>query len=102
MILQWTAQAWRDMNGCVDYIARDNPMAAIGVGDEMERQVALLANSPTMGRVGRVQDTRELVITGTPYIVVYRVYGDTVQVLRVLHGAQQWPSEPARLGKHSV
>jgi toxin ParE1/3/4 len=44
-----------------------------------------------MGRPGRVKGTRELVIVGTPYIVAYRIKGDAVQVLRVLHGAQKWP-----------
>jgi len=44
-----------------------------------------------MGRPGRIEGTRELVVSGTPYIAAYRIVGDTVRVLRVLHGAQQWP-----------
>ncbi|ETW95415.1 MAG: hypothetical protein ETSY1_30775 [Candidatus Entotheonella factor] len=46
---------------------------------------------PHLGRVGRVADTRELVITDTPYIVPYMVSEDRIILLRVLHGAQQWP-----------
>jgi addiction module RelE/StbE family toxin len=48
---------------------------------------------PEMGRPGRIEGTRELVISRTPYIAAYRIAGDTVRILRVLHGAQQWPDE---------
>jgi toxin ParE1/3/4 len=44
-----------------------------------------------MGRPGRVPGTRELVIPNTPFIVPYRVVGNTIQVLRILHGARPWP-----------
>ena len=44
-----------------------------------------------MGRPGRVPGTRELVVPGTRYLVPYRVTGDTLQILRVYHGARNWP-----------
>jgi toxin ParE1/3/4 len=47
--------------------------------------------TPGIGRPGRVAGTRELVTAGTPYIVPYRVAGDAVQIITVLHGAQNWP-----------
>ena len=46
-----------------------------------------------MGRAGRVKGTRELVISKTPYIAVYRIIAEAIVVLRILHGAQQWPDE---------
>jgi len=48
---------------------------------------------PEMGRPGRVDGTRELVIQRTSYIAAYRITGTTVRILRVLHGAQMWPEE---------
>lgn len=51
----------------------------------------MLPESPEIGRPGRVSGTRELVITGTPFIVPYRVQGHTIQVLRVYHGAPRRP-----------
>jgi len=51
----------------------------------------MLADHPGMGRPGRVDGTRELVIAGLPYVVAYFHQGDTVTVLRVLHGAMKWP-----------
>ena len=38
-----------------------------------------------------MKDTRDLVFSPLPYIAVYRVKGDVVEVARVLHGAQRWP-----------
>jgi toxin ParE1/3/4 len=91
LIVEWTALAKQDKAGQIDYIAQDNPLAAVSVGDEIELQVEMLADQPKLGRPGRVNGTRELVIVRTPYIVTYRIKGDAVQVLRVLHGAQKWP-----------
>ena len=44
-----------------------------------------------MGRIGRVYGTRELVVTGTPFILPYRISGQHIQILAVFHGARQWP-----------
>jgi toxin ParE1/3/4 len=52
--------------------------------------VGLLDRTPSMGRPGRVPGTRELVIAGTPYIVAYRAKRRSIEILRVLHGAQKW------------
>ena len=53
--------------------------------------VAHLRRHPELGRPGRITGTRELVVAGLPYLVVYRVNDSTVEVLRVLHDAQEWP-----------
>jgi toxin ParE1/3/4 len=55
--------------------------------------VKLLGRLPRSGRPGRVEGTRELVIIRTPYIVAYRIIGDTVRILRVLHSSRQWPDD---------
>ncbi len=75
-------------------IAQDNPGAAYAMHEAVLRRVGQLAEYPHVGRPGRVQGTRELVISGTPYIVVYRPTAEDVIILRVLHGAQQWPEQP--------
>jgi toxin ParE1/3/4 len=59
--------------------------------ERIRAAVARLAASSGLGRPGRVADTRELVIPHTPYIVPYRVKGDVVQIITILHGAQRWP-----------
>jgi toxin ParE1/3/4 len=91
--LRWTPQAEGDLKDIIDYITQDNPLAAVEVGDEIERQVSLLSDHPAMGRPGRIPNTRELVIAGLPYIVVYRVDEESLTVLRVLHAARRWPKK---------
>ena len=91
MKLRWTAPALRDLEEIGDYIARDNPAAANGVVTNILDQAEGLTTHPHIGRPGRVPGTRELIIADTPYLVPYRVRGDHVQILAVLHGARRWP-----------
>jgi toxin ParE1/3/4 len=78
----------------IDYIAHDNPGAAVRLDEAIERQVRQLRDQPLIGRPGRMPGTRELIISRTPFIVIYRVTETRIEILRVLHGAQQWPRPP--------
>jgi toxin ParE1/3/4 len=89
--LVWTTLAVRDREQIFDFIALDSPPAALAVDEALSRQVKLLKEFPEMGRPGRVEGTRELVVQGTPFIAAYQVRRDSVRILRILHGAQQWP-----------
>jgi len=80
-----------DLAELLAYIATDNPNAAYRVQEEIRTQTEKLAQHPEIGRRGRVRGTRELVVTRTPYIAAYCIVGDTVTILRVLHGARRWP-----------
>jgi toxin ParE1/3/4 len=95
MRLEWSRLAQADREAIFDYIEADSPQAAILVDDRIRIQVGSLERFPESGRPGRVDATRELVIDRTPYIAAYRIVGHTVRILRVLHGAQQWPEEIA-------
>lgn len=91
MTLRWTRRALRDMQHLYDYIADDNPAAARRMVSRIREAASHLRRSPQMGKQGRVEDTRELVIAGTPYIVVYRLEAEQLQITTVIHGAQRWP-----------
>lgn len=93
MHVRWLANARANLLTIAEYIARDNPIAAYAVHEAILRQVGRLAEHPRVGRPGRVKGTRELVVSGTPYIVAYRVARGGVTILRVLHGAQEWPRD---------
>ncbi len=92
MKVVWTRQALGDLAEVRAYIAERDPRAAKRM---VERILCLvethLPATPHMGRPGRVDDTRELVVTGTPLIVPYRVRARTIHILRVYHGARRWP-----------
>jgi toxin ParE1/3/4 len=89
--LVWLRRALADRDAQLDFIAKDNPGSAIEQGDRVAHQVGQLIQHPKMGRIGRKPGTRELVISRTPFIVVYRLKTERIELLRLLHGAQQWP-----------
>ena len=89
--MKWHRLARKDLRSIRAYIAKENPKAAERVAKSIRQAVDGLSDNPSIGRMGRVLHTRELVIVGTPYIAPYTVAGDMVIVLRVLHGAQSWP-----------
>lgn len=91
MRLTWSAFALSDRDAIFSFIELENPAAAILVDERIVVAVRRLIDFPASGRVGRIAGTRELVISGTPYVAAYTITDATVRVLRVLHGAQEWP-----------
>jgi toxin ParE1/3/4 len=91
MRLRWTPQARADLAEIVEYIARDDPATAERVYVRIFEAAALLLDQPGLGRPGRVDGTRELVVPRTPFIVPYRVRGDVVDILAVIRSSRQWP-----------
>jgi toxin ParE1/3/4 len=94
MKLLWTELALADLAALHEHISADNAVAA----DQMLNRILLLAETqlsrmPESGRAGRVPNTRELVVAGSPYFLPYRIVGETIQVLRVIHGARRWPQK---------
>lgn len=93
MRIVWTRWAVADRGEIFDYIEGESPSAAVAVDQRIAAAVGALSSTPLIGRPGRVEATRELVVGRTPFIVVYRVEPPLVRVLRVLHGARRWPDE---------
>jgi toxin ParE1/3/4 len=91
--IRWLKRALANLDAEAAFIARENPAAAARVVDTVARTVDLLAQHPGLGRPGRVQGTRELVVASTPYLVPYRVRNNVVEILRVFHGARKWPQK---------
>jgi toxin ParE1/3/4 len=92
MTIVWSPEAIQDLISLRAYIAEESPAGARRIVLRMLHDVEhLLPNNPHIGRAGRVPGTRELVIPRTPYVVPYRVRGESIQILRVYHGARRWP-----------
>ena len=91
MKIRWLEDAVFDLEALRHYIAQDKITAANQVVKKVLAAVELLSEQPHLGRQGRVHNTRELIISATPYIVPYRVKDSTIEVLRVFHCAMQWP-----------
>jgi toxin ParE1/3/4 len=93
MKLVWTRLALKDLSSAYDYIAQDNPSAAARIIERIEKGAEAVGRHPEMGRPGRVDGTRELIIPGTPFIIPYRVKANRVELLAVIHSARLWPDQ---------
>ncbi len=91
MKLTWSAFALSDRDAIFTFIEAENPSSAIMVDERVVAAALRLVDFPASGRVGRIAGTRELVINGTPYVAAYAVTQSAVRILRVLHGAREWP-----------
>jgi len=90
MQAKWTRKALINLNDAIEYIAGDNPTAARKVAQLVWDSSQLLALQPYVGRPGRVQGTRELIVSNLPYILPYIQKGNTIYILRVMH-TMVWP-----------
>jgi addiction module RelE/StbE family toxin len=89
--LVWLASALDDVTEAFDYLAAANPVAASSMRERLLTAVEPLADMPELGREGRVRRTRELIVSGTPYLVVYRIAPLRVEIIAVRHHARRWP-----------
>jgi toxin ParE1/3/4 len=89
----WSNAAIADRHAIVDFIATDSLRAAAALDIALASRTDALETHPIIGRPGRMPQSRELVLIGTPYIIIYGVSESEIMILRVLHSAQQWPAE---------
>ena len=94
LTLRWTKRALQNVESEAECIAADDPDAAKLVVERIYQALELLRNNPQSGRPGRVPGTRELIVTGTRYLIPYRVKGKQIQILRVFHTSRRWPGRP--------
>ena len=88
MLVRWTQPAANDLLHICDYTAeRFGAAQARRVADAIYETAASLHR----GRKGRKPDTREMLISGFPFVIIYRVGQEAVEIARILHTSQQWP-----------
>lgn len=88
---KWTSKALKDLISIREYIEQDNPKAAVDLTKKIVLKiVGQLGRFQNIGKAGRINGTRELIIPNTSYIAVYWVKSDIVEVLRVLHTSIKW------------
>jgi toxin ParE1/3/4 len=87
--IRWLEDSIKDLIALRQYIAQENPTAARRVAKRIMQSVNLLLDQPGIGKAGRVPNSRELVVPGTPFLVPYRIKNNTIEILRVLHSAME-------------
>ena len=95
MKLVFDEKALVDLEGIYNWIAKDNPSAALAVVERVFASAEHLASFPQMGHAGRDEGTLEWVVPRLPYIVIYEIHvdRDEVIVVAVVHGAQEREGE---------
>jgi toxin ParE1/3/4 len=92
MKVVWSEKAKQQAKDILTYVYGYHREAAKRIYRLIHQDVAALSHAPYQGRPGRVSDTRELVILGTPYLVAYSIDAqERIIILEVRHGARQWP-----------
>jgi len=91
MQVRWSIPSAEDLEQICEWIEKDNPEAARRVARTIYDECARLKDYPNLGRASRrMVGRRELTFVPLPYIVVYRVKPDAVEISRIFHGAQDW------------
>jgi plasmid stabilization system protein ParE len=90
LTLRWSIKALIDVDEAQAYIAQENPFIAQTVAERIWQASRRLSETPRMGRPGIEPDTRHWVVKRTPYLIVYRVTDEAVEILRVWHGRRDW------------
>jgi toxin ParE1/3/4 len=91
MRLHYSLRAVRDLHAAAAYVRHHDLEAALQLGQGLRSAIEGLASFPERGRPGRISGMRELMVTGTPYLVACRARGGEILILAVLHGSRRWP-----------
>jgi toxin ParE1/3/4 len=90
MRLRWTPTSADDLQNISDYLHQQHPQLAQPTVRRLYAEIRELSRFPSRGRPGREPGTRELVLTGLPYVIVFRSTDQVVEILRMHHGSQDW------------
>lgn len=93
MEIKWLSFAYADLDLIESYIAKNNPDQSVKIVLQIIKSVDILTDQPSVGRPGRVNGTRELVVRNLPFIIPYRKNGQYIEILRVFHQSRKWPSK---------
>ena len=88
--IRWTLPAYADLQSIKTFLQQNYPHFAESTVRTIYRRIQSLKTSPNRGRPGHRSGTRELALTPLPYVVVYSVKAEAVEILHIYHGAQDW------------
>jgi toxin ParE1/3/4 len=93
MRIVWSRRAIGHFVHLREYVEKASEKGASRIAGRILKAVDALRDHPDMGRPGRLQGTRELVVPGTAYVIPYRVRGERLELIAVFHGRQKWPGK---------
>ena len=93
MKVVWTQLALADLDSAYNYMTEEKPSAAFKMIERIDQAIRAAGRHPEIGRPGRVSGTRELTVSGTPFVIPYRIKDKRVELLAVIQGARRWPDQ---------
>ena len=90
MRVRWTVPAADDLDSIKNYLQQHYPNFAEATVRTIFQRIRSLKTSPNRGRSGHRSGTREMALTPLPYVVVYAVKSEAIEILHIYHGAQDW------------
>ncbi len=90
MQVVWSRNAINNITAIRAYIAEDDPSAASRIAARILEAGNALEVFPDRGRGSDLLNFRELIVVGTPYVLVYQVVGETVEIASIWHTSQNW------------
>lgn len=94
MHVEFSENAEADLEVAYECLCAHDPAAATRVLDAIIAAAVMLEAFPLIGKEGRIAGTRELVVPGWTYVLIYTIRDAFyVQIERVLHSRRQWPPE---------
>ena len=91
MRLRWSSLARLRYIEQINYIGDRNLPAALKIKEKIKIATDKLLIHPEIGRKGRCEGTRELVVSGTPLIIVYTIVREDIFIANILHTARDYP-----------
>ena len=91
--IRFTPQALADLESIRDWITADDERAADRVLARIRQATTMLGQFPKLGHEGAVTGTRELKVTGLPYLLIYALYEGDIDILTVLHSRRRYPTD---------
>jgi toxin ParE1/3/4 len=92
MEVRWSIPAAEDLEHICEWIGSDTPDAACRVARTIYDECGRLKDFPHLRRPSRrMAGRRELTFAPLPYIAVYQITANAIEVSRIFHGAQDWP-----------
>ena len=92
MRIRWTPPAAADLQGISDYLKDHHPHYRQPTMRKLYERIRALKDAPYLGRPGRIEGTREILFSPLPYIVIYRVHEQTIEIWRIWHTSQDRPA----------
>lgn len=87
MPVSFSPEALADLAAIRTYIGEQSPSAASRIAVQIVAACDALEHLPERGRPGLVAGTREVTLIW-PYVIVYRIVPEAVEIVRIWHGAQ--------------